>query len=390
MADSPKPSLLILSPHSWFDVWQRPHHLAARFARSAEVAYVAPRWWRQALCAPRVWLRARNSLAPGGIRLRSPLVYNGERKIGLLKRINAGKVAAAARAAWSDSKSPRRVLWIYDPRHAELADHLNPDLVVYDIMDDFTAFPWSPPEVEALESRLLARADLVFAGTRALHESRKDRAKEIHCEISGVEPEKFSPPGRKPMTARARRDAGAGWPWAGAEKVAGFAGTLDGRIDVKGLLEAARRLPQWAFALIGPKTAAFPELERLANAHFTGQIAYEKLPDAYRSWDVGMIPFASGPATASLNPTKTLEYFAAGLPTVSSGIPDLLHYYPDEIEFYGEPASLSLADALAKADESDSVERFERRLALADERSWDAIAGRMWAKVELKLNARPV
>ncbi len=386
MSDPSRPSLLLLSPHGWFDVWQRPHHLAARFARKTDVAYVAPRWARQALAAPGDYLRSRKAVSHQGVRLSSPLVFNGEEKIGLLKRFNAWRVDVAVDRMFRDLGTSPRVLWVYDPRHADLAIFLNPDLVVYDIMDDFPAFPWSPSGIEAMESRLLRRADLTFAGTRALFESRKDRAKEIHCEISGVEPDTFSPPGRKAMTEEARGAARKDWPWAGAKKVAGYAGTLDGRIDVAGLLAAAVQLPDWGFALVGPKTLSFLELERLPNVHFTGQIAYGKLPDAYRSWNVGMIPFVSGPATASLNPTKTLEYFAAGLQAVSSRIPDLLHFYPDDIEFYGGPDSQSLAGALKKADKNDSTERFERRLALADERSWDMIAGRMWAKVESKLN----
>jgi len=57
-----------------------------------------------------------------------------------------------------------------------------------------------------------------------------------------------------------------------------------------------------------------------------GQKPYETLPAYCRAFDVGVIPFRIEELTLKANPLKLREYLAAGLPVVSSDLPEVRKY----------------------------------------------------------------
>jgi glycosyltransferase involved in cell wall biosynthesis len=68
-------------------------------------------------------------------------------------------------------------------------------------------------------------------------------------------------------------------------------------------------------------------LPNYPNIHWLGQRAYTDLPALVKAFDVCLMPFALNEATQYINPTKTLEYMAAGKPVVSTAVPDVLHHF---------------------------------------------------------------
>jgi glycosyltransferase involved in cell wall biosynthesis len=70
-------------------------------------------------------------------------------------------------------------------------------------------------------------------------------------------------------------------------------------------------------------TTAKPKLELLtlkANVRYLGEMPHTALPAIFAACDVGLIPFLSNKLTLHLNPNKLYEYFAAGLPIVSTDL----------------------------------------------------------------------
>ena len=90
------------------------------------------------------------------------------------------------------------------------------------------------------------------------------------------------------------------------------------------------------------------------------------------------MPFALNEATRSISPTKTLEYFAAGVPVASTPIADVVAEYED-IAYIGEPGA-AFVDAARKATLNDPLRR-ERAQHAAARADWDAIAASMWRDV---------
>jgi hypothetical protein len=54
-----------------------------------------------------------------------------------------------------------------------------------------------------------------------------------------------------------------------------------------------------------------------------GRRPYESLPAYCKGFDVGLIPFVLSELTLCANPLKAREYLAAGLPVVSTDLPEV-------------------------------------------------------------------
>ena len=112
-------------------------------------------------------------------------------------------------------------------------------------------------------------------------------------------------------------DSPAGTP---AKPTVGYVGTLDSRLDYPLLTAVARQLPEVEFLFTGrvePTMASgLAELERGPNVSFTGP----RLPPSFDDYTIGTIPFRRGRQGDSINPCKMYEYFAHGLPVLSTSI----------------------------------------------------------------------
>jgi len=131
--------------------------------------------------------------------------------------------------------------------------------------------------------------------------------------------------------------------------------------------------------LAGPIVKVNPaRLVQRPNVHYTGRLAYATLPSLLAAADVALMPFALNRATAAISPTKTLEYFAAGCPVVSTPIHDVVQLYGDIAYVASGPRAFAGAvrEALAAPRE-----RIERGIAVARAHAWDAIFAKMWAEV---------
>jgi hypothetical protein len=64
-------------------------------------------------------------------------------------------------------------------------------------------------------------------------------------------------------------------------------------------------------------------LKSLPNVHILGRQPYESLPTFCKGFDVAVIPFPISEVTLNANPLKAREYLAAGLPVVSTAIPEV-------------------------------------------------------------------
>ena len=69
--------------------------------------------------------------------------------------------------------------------------HLRPEVVVYDCMDELSAFAFAPPGLCELEHELFSRADVVFTGGVSLYEAKRDRHSNVHAMPSSIDAAHF-------------------------------------------------------------------------------------------------------------------------------------------------------------------------------------------------------
>jgi glycosyltransferase involved in cell wall biosynthesis len=102
----------------------------------------------------------------------------------------------------------------------------------------------------------------------------------------------------------------------------GFFGLIRDWVDLDLLAAVARRRPDWHFVLIGDSAHDLSAYRPLANMHFLGRKPYAELPAYCRQFDLGLVPFKINELTDAVNPIKLREYLAAGLPVISTPLPE--------------------------------------------------------------------
>jgi glycosyltransferase involved in cell wall biosynthesis len=120
------------------------------------------------------------------------------------------------------------------------------------------------------------------------------------------------------------------WPGRDGRLQAGFVGRPYPGKGIEMIVEAAGRLPQVDFHIVGAHRSAvgWVRAEIPGNVHFHGYQPHAALGGFYRRFDVALAPYGSRVLNASrqesaaiTSPLKLGEYLAAGLPTVVSDLP---------------------------------------------------------------------
>ncbi|MEP0888581.1 glycosyltransferase family 1 protein [Leptolyngbya sp. PL-A3] len=297
----------------------------------------------------------------GNVRIVVPYLPEGldeEQHITLQRRLLDDLFAAAHIHA--------PILWYYTPMAVGFTRHLQASAVVYDCMDELSAFKGAPPALQEREAHLFKLADLVFTGGHSLYEAKQHQHPSVHAFPSSIDATHF---------AQARE--GIEDP---ADQAAiphprmGFYGVIDERMDLALLDSIAQARPDWHFVIIGPVVKIDPEtLPKHSNIHYLGGKSYQELPKYLAGWDVALLPFARNESTRFISPTKTPEYLAAGKPVVSTSIRDVVRPYGQQSLVHIADTAPEFVAAIAAALEQtqttpDWLDRVDTFLA---QTSWD-------------------
>jgi len=362
-AAAPLPRLVCLSHLPWDLVFQRPQHLLTRATRDYDVLYVEEP--RQADVGMPLLGSRRD---PSGVEIATPLLPPATAfPARAVRALLDGRLQGVARE--------ELVAWYYTPMALDYAGHLEPNVCIYDCMDELAAFKGAPPGLIEHEDRLFEAADLVFVGGPSLYEAKRHRHPRTFAFSSSVDAEHFGqargdlpdPPDQAPIP----------WPRIG------FFGVIDERMDLALVAKAAEACPEIQFVFVGPVVKIDSgELPRGPNLHWLGPKHYDNLPAYLGGWDAGWMPFALNAATRFISPTKTPEFLAAGLPLVSTAVPDV-------VRGYGTTGMVAIADVddiaeKLRASLVDPGSAWEARVkAHLAWTSWD----RTWAEMDGHIRA---
>ncbi|MGE5611475.1 MAG: glycosyltransferase [Bacillota bacterium] len=234
-------------------------------------------------------------------------------------------------------------LWTFLPNVAQYLGRLGESLTVYYCVDEWSKFSYIAERqtVEA-EQQLCRKADIVFATSHALVERRLQYNPETHLATHGVDYELFSQ-ALHPNTPVPADVAALPQP------VLGFYGTIQDWVDLDLLSYLAARHPEWSIVLIGRIAVDVSALRRYPNVHFLGRRSHHQLPAYCKGFAVGLLPQKVNDLTLHMNPIKLREYLCAGLPVVSTALPEV-NYYRDRCfiaQTYQE-FEASIAEALRR------------------------------------------
>ena len=243
------------------------------------------------------------------------------------------------------------LFWYYTPMALEFSRKYTPELLVFDCMDELSAFKFAPEELKALEKELLKKADIVFTGGQSIYEAKKNLHSNIYPFPSSIDKEHFTK--ARKLTATPADQVRTHQP------LLGFYGVIDERFDIALIRGIADARPGWQIVLIGPVVKIDPALlPKNKNIHYLGPKTYAELPAYLAGWDIALVPFLLNESTRFISPTKTPEYLAAGKPVISTPIRDVINPYgKNKLVYIGHNAE-------------DFIQAAEKELSTAGKDEW--------------------
>lgn len=291
----------------------------------------------------------------------------------------------------------KTVLWVYHfdfPRIFELSKDLNPDVFIYDVVDNYEAFPeysrldstntglvkilqivdnffkikidqkglsgrkW----VKFREKALAKRANLMFASHPLLYDKFLKLNNKTYYTPNASLFDKFS---EKPKEIP---EVLSNIP---SPRVL-FSGSLDPfKVDVPLLIETAKKTPEIHYALVGPTNnsdsdSKVNDLNKISNIHLVGAIPYAE--GFCHFYDAYIIPYVINDYTYyGCFPTKFLNAAATGVPIV---VTDLPAYKGFESIIYTGKTTKDFIKKVREAVLDKSKVRKNLRINVASQNTW--------------------
>ncbi len=295
----------------------------------------------------------------------NPLAFPSYGNKSILK-VNQSFLASQVKKAMRKLGFSNVVNMVFNPAAGMIAGRLGESELIYYCVDEYTAFTGASRGLKEIEDDLFRRADLVIVSAENLLIKKKHFNQNTYLIRHGTDWRHF----------RTALDPALAIPADIADlprPIIGFHGLLADWVDYELIKKTAEHFKDGSIVLIG-KIAVDAEqkvkiLKNTPNVHFLGRKPYAELPAYCKAFDVALNPFAINELTLAANPLKVREYLAAGLPVVSTDIPEV-HV---------------LADCLIGSDHADFIAKIESALANPKPREVvsDVVAHESWeAKVD--------
>ncbi|HRH40338.1 MAG TPA: glycosyltransferase [Pyrinomonadaceae bacterium] len=209
---------------------------------------------------------------------------------------------------------------VFNPAAGMIAGKLGEKELVYYCVDEYTAFTGVTDGLRVIEEDLFRKSDLVIVSAKKLFESKKDFNPNTHIIRHGTDWRHF----RTSLDENTKiPDEIENLP----KPIIGFHGLLADWVDFDLLKKTAAHFKDGSVVLIGKITVDAEKkikiLDGISNIHFLGRKPYAELPNYCKGFDVALNPFEISELTLAANPLKVREYLAAGLPVVSTDIPEV-------------------------------------------------------------------
>lgn len=312
--------------HDWSADPLSKTHLMRLLARDNRVLWVNSIGYRAPTASSRDFARAARKILAAvaplqqpepNLHVLSPLVIPAYGR-PWVRSFNRWFLRLQVKRAMRQLHFERPINWVFNPAAAVVAGSLGEDLLIYYCVDEYAAFSGvAGRALAAMEGELLAKAQLVIASSDRLYQSKRQHNPHTAFVRHGVDWAHFRRALDTSTSVPADLKALPG-------PILGYFGLIaDDWVDLDLLAHIAQRLPHASIVMLGKVTMDVSSLRRFPNVHILGHRPYESLPAYCKGFDVAMVPFPINEVTLNANPLKAREYLAAGLPVISTAIPEV-------------------------------------------------------------------
>jgi len=224
-------NLICFSHLRWNFVYQRPQHLMSRFAKLFTTYYVEQYIYNDEQDG------YSTTTTPEAVTIVH-LHLNGQPGN---KEEDDERCKKVLQNFFHDQYILITSFWYYTPMAMPFTQSFRPGLVVYDCMDELTAFKFAPPSLKKMEEQLFAKADIVFTGGQSLFEAKRHLHHNIYPFPSSIDKAHFGAARYSALEPADQQNIRHPW--------LGFFGVKDERFDIDLIKNAADLRPDWHLCL---------------------------------------------------------------------------------------------------------------------------------------------
>ncbi|MFZ5424790.1 MAG: glycosyltransferase [Patescibacteria group bacterium] len=404
MKNLEKYNVICLSNQLWdFPNWTNKKHVMSRLAKLGhKVLFVDPpintgfvffRQIKRGLWNMQRFINRYVKDFDGNVLVFTPL--NLVPVSALTSLIHISRIRYLAKRHFDSSN--KTILWVYHvqiPQIEKYIKYLNYDLLVYDCVDNYEAFPEQGSFYRASsnisetlqnEDYLAAKADLVFASAPGLVEKLKKFNNKVYFTPNVGNYKKFK------NAQKYKYHLPSDIRNISSPRI-GFIGALDDyKFDYKLFKSLVETYPDYSFVLIGSmaikdKNADLHSLGLTGykNVHLLGSKPYDEIEKYMGGFDVFIIPYVLNDYTVGgCFPVKFHEGLAAGVPVV---VTDLPAYYPFDEVCYISKNDTDFVENIKKALSDNSAQKMRERQIVAKENDWDGKVQRLLGYIQTSLS----
>lgn len=312
-----KRTVIVLSAIDWHFIWQGYQKRSKLFADNGfSVFYVestakrnpklndVPRIIKRILNRKRVNLPGENPI-PENLTVISPVILPST--WNLFRSVNKRFFIKKFARGLKERGIEKPIVYCYLPTQTSLdiIEELDPLLVIYHCVDNFSAFPGVSDDFLEIEKKVIERADLMFVTSDYLYAEKKKYRSDIKQVLPAVDFTLFNSADRGPLKK--------------IETLCYFGAVCD-RLDYDLIKKIAESFRDIRIKMVGPVIGNLPPLPD--NVLFVGKKKYCNLPEELLDSDCLIFPYKINDYTKGIIPAKLFESFATGKPIISTALPN--------------------------------------------------------------------
>ena len=237
----------------------------------------------------------------------------------------------------------------------DIIESKRPEFTIFDSLDSPSEdSPFAFWNAGGLYYKALEKSDLVLATSQVLvEEAEKYSSNVLYCP-NAVDIDIFKEECKAPKVFENE-----------TRPIIGYIGAIAQWMDFGLIYRVAKAMPECLFVFVGSSFVS-DTIPSLPNVKFLGHVPHSLVPSFIYSFDVATIPFiASRPEIRACDPIKLYEYFATGVPVVTTAMKETRRdgvYWSQDIDEYIEN--------LYKALNENGNKRRKERMKVAEENTW--------------------
>lgn len=265
----------------------------------------------------------------------------------------------------------------FDPYFVQkLPPDIKPLRSVYQSMDDISQVAYSNRHGTRLEEKIISNFDYTLCTSKELTRLKSAFSKNVYFHPNAADIDIF----RKAATETLAKPAEL---QGITQKIIGYTGSIEYRSDFELLKKVAEYHKDKILFFVGPiQGNEYKEvgLDKMPNVIFAGPRKITELPGYLQYFDCVLIPFRKNTLTRSIYPLKINEYLAAGKPVIATHFSEDIYTFR-EVAYVVDSHEEFLTTIDKAIDENSEVLK-QKRMAVAEENTWEARVARFWEIIE--------